>query len=509
MEPILAARGITKIYPGSVALDNVDFEAYPGCVNVLIGENGAGKSTLMKIIAGAETATEGEITISGRPARYASTHEAGLHGVGIIFQELNIFPNMSVAENIFIAHELKTNNFSIDHKLQNATAVKILARLQQKIDPSSLAGNLRIGQQQIVEIARALSGDMKILIMDEPTSALSEQEVDVLFKVIRELKESGVAIIYISHRLEEIMKIGDRVTVLRDGRLVAVDEISNVDISWMIKQMTGSDDLGVDALSAGSEEVLLEVEHLTLPGYGGTYRVDDVSFKLYKGEILGIYGLMGAGRTELLECLIGACPEVRGRVSLAGTDSVGSSIEERIRSGFSLIPEDRKNQGLILPLSVLENMTLSSLRKYVAMFSISSARERSKVEGMVGKLGVRAPSVSAQVSSLSGGNQQKVVIGKNLLTEPRVLLMDEPTRGIDVAAKRDVFNIITSLAREGLGIILVSSELKEILTIPSRVLVLSRGRLTGEFRSSEITREKLVRASAANIAANEKIGGAV
>ncbi|MCL2684707.1 MAG: sugar ABC transporter ATP-binding protein, partial [Synergistaceae bacterium] len=337
MEPILTARGIRKIYPGSLALDNVDFEAYPGCVNVLIGENGAGKSTLMKIIAGAETATEGEITISGKPVRYASTHEAGLHGVGIIFQELNIFPNMSVAENIFIAHELMTNNFSIDHKSQNAMAAKILGRLQQNIDPSTLAGNLRIGQQQIVEIARALSVDTKILIMDEPTSALSEQEVDVLFRVIRELKESGVAIIYISHRLEEIKKIGDHVTVLRDGRLVAVDEISNVDISWMIKQMTGSDDLVVDSLGTGSEEVLLEVEHLILPGYGGTYRVEDVSFKLYKGEILGIYGLMGAGRTELLECLIGALPEARGRVSPAGADSVGSSIEERIRSGFSLI----------------------------------------------------------------------------------------------------------------------------------------------------------------------------
>jgi len=508
MEPILTAKGMKKIYPGSVALDNVDFDVYPGYVNVLIGENGAGKSTLMKIIAGAETATEGEITIDGKPARYASTHEAGQHGIGIIFQELNIFPNMSVGENIFIANELMKNIFSIDHKSQNKMAAKILGRLQQKINPSTLAGNLRIGQQQIVEIARALSQDMKILIMDEPTSALSEQEVDVLFKVIGELKDSGVAIIYISHRLEEIMKIGDRITVLRDGRLVASDEISKVDISWIIRQMTGIDDLAMDVSGAGSEEALLEVEGLTLPGYGGTYKVEDVSFKLYKGEILGIYGLMGAGRTELLECLIGACPEARGRISLAGTDSVGSSIEERIRSGISLIPEDRKNQGLILPLSVLENMTLASLRRYVAAFSISSAMERGEVDGMVSKLGVKTPSVSVQISSLSGGNQQKVVIGKNLLTKPRVLLMDEPTRGIDVAAKRDVFNIITSLAREGLGIILVSSELKEMLTIPSRVLVLSRGRLTGEFRSGEITREKLVSASAANIAANEKIGGA-
>jgi ABC-type sugar transport system ATPase subunit len=345
--------------------------------------------------------------------------------------------------------------------------------------------------------------------MDEPTSALSEQEVEVLFRVIEELKESGVAIVYISHRLEEVMKIGDRVTVLRDGRLVASDDIANVDLSWIIRQMTGQDDFAVDSPPSSSGEVLLEVEHLTLPGYGGSYKVEDVSFTLYRGEILGIYGLMGAGRTELLECLIGACPEAEGRISLKGSGAVGSSIEERIKCGFSLIPEDRKNQGLVISLSVSDNMTLSSLREYTRLFSISSARERDDVRGMASKLGIKTPSVSVQVSSLSGGNQQKVVIGKNLLTRPQVLLMDEPTRGIDVAAKRDVFNIITSLAAEGLGIILVSSELKEMLTIPSRVLVLSKGKLTGEFRSGEISREKLVRASAANIAANVKTEGMV
>ncbi|MDR1137231.1 MAG: sugar ABC transporter ATP-binding protein [Synergistaceae bacterium] len=506
MEPILTARGIKKIYPGSIALDNVDFDAYPGRVNVLIGENGAGKSTLMKIIAGAETASEGEITISGNTVRYSSTHEAERYGVGIIFQELNIFPNMTVAENIFIAHEHVSSVFCIDQKGQNALASEILGRLQQNIDPGTIAGSLRIGQQQIVEIARALSHDTKILIMDEPTSALSEQEVEVLFRVIDELKANGVAIIYISHRLEEIMKIGDRVTVLRDGRLVAASDISGVDLPWIIRQMTGLDDFTVDTPDARSNEALLDVDHLSLPGYGGSYKVEDVSFKLFKGEILGIYGLMGAGRTELLECLIGACPEMEGRISLAGTDVVGSSIEERIICGFSLIPEDRKNQGLIVSLSVLHNMTLSSLRKYVSLFSITTSRERRDVERTVGELGLKTPSVLAPVSSLSGGNQQKVVIGKNLLTKPRVLLMDEPTRGIDVAAKRDVFNIITKLAREGLGIILVSSELKEILTIPSRVLVLSKGKLTGEFRRDEVTREKLVRASAANIAIGAKTG---
>ncbi|MDR1579072.1 MAG: sugar ABC transporter ATP-binding protein [Synergistaceae bacterium] len=509
MEPILTARGIKKIYPGLTALDNVDFDVYAGRVNVLVGENGAGKSTLMKIIAGAETATEGEIAIFGNAARYSSTHEAGMYGIGIIFQELNIFPNMTVAENIFIAHERMSNAFAIDHRGQNARASEILGRLQQNIDPGTIAGNLRIGQQQIVEIARALSHDTKILIMDEPTSALSEQEVAVLFRVIDELKANGVAIIYISHRLEEIMKIGDRVTVLRDGRLVAESDISDVDLPWVIRQMTGSDDFAVDSPDTCSDEILLEVEHLSLPGRGGSYRVEDVSFKLRKGEILGIYGLMGAGRTELLECLIGAFPEMKGRISLAGTDAVGVSIEERIRNGFSLIPEDRKNQGLIVSLPILDNMTLSSLRKYVRLFSIASARERRDVERMAGELGLKTHSVLAPVSSLSGGNQQKAVIGKNLLTKPRVLLMDEPTRGIDVAAKRDVFNIITKLARDGLGIILVSSELKEILTIPSRVLVLSKGKLTGEFKRGEMTREKLVRASAANIAANVKTGVAV
>jgi ABC-type sugar transport system ATPase subunit len=509
MEPILTARGIKKVYPGAVALDNVDFDVYPGYVNVLIGENGAGKSTLMKIIAGAESATEGDIAVSGATVKYSSTHEAESHGIGIIFQELNIFPNLSVAENIFIAHERMSNAFSVDHKRQNELASEILGRLQQRIDPSTLAGNLRIGQQQIIEIAKALSHDTRILIMDEPTSALSEQEVEVLFSVIEELKSNGVAIIYISHRLEEIMKIGDRVTILRDGRLVAVDDISNVDLQWIIRQMTGSEDFAIDAPAPHTEEALLEVENLCLPGYGGTYRVENVSFKLYKGEILGIYGLMGAGRTELLECLIGSCPEATGRISLIGNDAIGTSIEERIRSGFSLIPEDRKNEGLVIPLPVLDNMTLSSLPNYVRFCSIMSSRERIDVERMIAELGIKVSSAAAPVSSLSGGNQQKVVIGKNLLTNPKVLLMDEPTRGIDIAAKREVFNIVTHLASEGLGIILVSSELKEMLTVPSRVLVLSKGKLTGEFKKDEITREKLVRASAANIVTNAKTGGAV
>lgn len=507
MEPVLTARGIGKVYPGSVALDNVDFDVYPGKVNVLIGENGAGKSTLMKIIAGAETATEGELSIEGRPVKYSSTQEAETHGISIIFQEQNLLPNLSVAENIFIAHEQMANAFSIDHKKQNKMASEILERLQQKIDPLALAGNLRIGQQQIVEIAKALSHDTKILIMDEPTSALSEQEVDVLFRVMEDLKSRGVAIVYISHRLEEIMKIGDRITILRDGRLVAVDEVANVDVPWIIRQMTGNARLDADAAAQPSDETLLEVENMSLPGYGGIYRVDNVSFKLYKGEILGIYGLMGAGRTELLECLIGACPDAAGRVRLDGRDIAENSIESRIRNGFSLIPEDRKNEGLVLSLSVQDNMTLASLANYVRHFYIAAYQERRSVKKMVEGLSIKVSSVFFPVSSLSGGNQQKVVIGKSLLTRPRVLLMDEPTRGIDVAAKREVFNIITKLAKEGLGIILVSSELKEMLSIPDRVLVLNKGKLTGEFRKEDITRERLVRASAANAPVDAKSGG--
>ncbi|MDR1519087.1 MAG: sugar ABC transporter ATP-binding protein [Planctomycetota bacterium] len=494
-ELVLEARGISKRYPGTTALNGVDFEVFKGAVNVLVGENGAGKSTLMKILAGVEEATAGLILRRGKPIRYSSPFEARNHGVGIVFQELNLVPNLSIAENMFMAREIMRNRFAIDHRRQEREAAESLRRLQLDLPPSTPVSSLGIGQQQIVELAKALHGDVDILIMDEPTSALSEQEVKVLFEIIVDLKARGTAIIYISHRFEEILEIGDYITVLRDGRLIAKARIRDIDIHWIVREMTGEEEKPPVPREKRRGGVLLEVNHLRLPNFSGGYKVNDVSFKLRQGEILGIYGLMGAGRTELLECLIGAQPDATGDIVLGERKIASSRVDQRIADGFSLIPEDRKQQGIVQTFSIAENMTLASLSRYTGRFSISSAREGKAVDDMIRELAIKIGSKTHSIFSLSGGNQQKVVVGKNLLTNPKVLLMDEPTRGIDVGAKKDMFDIIRKLTDEGLGIIMVSSELKEMLTIPDRVLVLNKGRLTGEFDRGELSQAKLLLAS--------------
>ena len=494
-ELVLEARGITKKYPGTTALDGVDFDVYRGAVNVLVGENGAGKSTLMKILAGVEEPSSGRIMRMGREIRYSSPFEARKHGVGIVFQELNLVPNLSIAENMFMAREIMKNRFAVDHRRQEEEAAKSLRRLQLDIPPSTLVSSLGIGQQQIVELAKALYGDVDILIMDEPTSALSEQEVKVLFGIIEDLKANGTAIIYISHRFEEILEIGDYITVLRDGKLISKARVKDIDIHWIVREMTGEEERPPPPREERSGRVLLEVNHLRLPNFSGGYKVNDVSFKLRQGEILGIYGLMGAGRTEILECLIGAQPDAAGEIILDDRKITSTRIDQRIGDGFSLIPEDRKQQGIVQTFSIADNMTLASLSRYSGRFGISGARENSVVDDMIRELAIKVGSKKNPITSLSGGNQQKVIVGKNLLTNPKVLLMDEPTRGIDVGAKKEMFDIIRKLTDEGLGIIMVSSELKEMLTIPDRVLVLNKGRLTGEFARHELSQAKLLMAS--------------
>jgi erythritol transport system ATP-binding protein len=498
---ILEARNITKVYPGTIALMDVNFLVRRGKVNVLIGENGAGKSTLMKIIAGVEVATSGSILIEGKEVHYQSPADALKNGVGIIYQELNLFPNLSIAENIFMTHERMINPVYIDHKQQIEEAKALLEKLQLHINPTTLVKDLRIGQQQIIEIAKVLSENAKIIIMDEPTSALSQEEVSVLFGIIEELKSQGVSIIYISHRLEEIFHIGDYITILRDGKFIAEDEVKNIDLPWIINKMTGGNT--VEHIDSGRKigEVLLEVENLSLPKGDGKYILKDISFKLHKHEILGIYGLRGAGRTELLECLIGAHEEALGIIKLEGKPLKSKTIGGRIREGLALIPEDRKNEGIFTNLDVLQNMTISSLRSFVKWITLKPREEEEAVESMISGLKIKVPNHTIMIKLLSGGNQQKVVIGKSLLTNLKVLLMDEPTRGIDIASKHDVFNICESLAQKGLGIIFVSSEMQEMLSIPDRILVLSEGRLKGEFLRSEVTEEKLVRSSAIDLTA--------
>jgi erythritol transport system ATP-binding protein len=497
-EIILSARNITKVYPGTKALDSVDFDVYRGQVNVLIGENGAGKSTLMKILAGAEQASDGELIFEGRPIRHGSTIESEKDGIVIIYQELNLFPNLSIAENIFIGREQLHGGFHIDHAAQDTEAAKLLARLQHDLNPKTLVEELRIGEQQIVEIAKALSRDAKILIMDEPTSALSDAETEVLFRIIKELKEAGVSIVYISHRLEELLRIGDRLTVLRDGKLQASAPRSEVDLPWIIRHMTGEANI-----QAGSDkertigEPFFELRDICLPRVGGGLMVDNVSLTLRRGEILGLFGLIGAGRSELFECIMAARPEATGDVLIDGKKLTSKDITGRIADGIALIPEDRQREGLVQNLSVTSNMTLSSLGRFMKGVHISENAEKLEVEEQIRELSIKVSSPNAIIGSLSGGNQQKVVIGKGLLAKPKLLLMDEPTRGIDVSAKADVFRIVRKLAAQGLGVILVTSELKEILAISDRIVVLSKGRVTGTFDRAEATEEKLVAASAA------------
>ncbi|GER83269.1 MAG: sugar ABC transporter ATP-binding protein [Thermogemmatispora sp.] len=496
---VLRAEGITKIYGGTVALDNVDFTVYRGKVNVLIGENGAGKSTLMKIIAGAETATRGRLLLEGQPVHFKSPREAARAGIGMIYQELNLFPNLSVAENIFLDHEaMRRRGFLVDRRRQQEAARRLLERLEQPIDPQALVGNLRLGQQQIVEIAKALARDVRILIMDEPTSALTTAEVEILFRVIRELKEQGVSIIYISHKLEELLRIGDYVTILRDSHRVAEAPVSAIDVNWIVEQMIGrsvSETYIHQERTPGQE--LLRVEHLSLPRPGGGLLLDDVSFQVRAGEIVALYGLLGAGRSELLECLMGLHPEASGALWVAGQPVRGRTVGERIAEGLVLVPEDRQREGLVPTLSVAHNMVLASLRRYLSGLALSRKKELTAVRRLISDLGIKAPSPQTLIEALSGGNQQKVVVARGLLTEPRVLLLDEPTRGIDIGAKADLFRLMNRLASEGLGVLFVSSELREVMSVADRILVLARGRLTGEFRREEASEEALVAAASA------------
>ena len=496
-DAILTASQITKFYPGTVALDHVDFTVYRGKVNALVGENGAGKSTLMKILEGVEQATSGDLFIDGESVEIRSPHDAARYGIGIIYQELNLFPNLNVSENIFMTRELTTELGMVNHKAQEEETRKLLARLEQSIDPRTLVANLRVGQQQIVEIAKALAEDVRILIMDEPTSALSATEVEILFRIIRELKSEEVSIIYISHKLEEVLAIGDHVTVLRDGRLMAEAPIQSVTLPWIVEKMVGHnprEDRDSQKRRLGKE--ILRVEDFTLPRRGGGFLLNHVSFALRAGEILGMYGLMGAGRTELLESLFGLYPEATGKIWVDGKLVRGNAVVDRINAGLMLIPEDRQLAGLVQTMSVAHNMTVASLRKYLRWFFLSNRQELQNVQRLIRDLAIKVSSPKQPITSLSGGNQQKVVVGKALLTSPKVLLMDEPTRGIDVAAKEDVFQITSQLAQQGLAILFVSTELKEVLKVSDRIIVMSKGRVTGEFDRSEATEEALVQASA-------------
>ncbi|GLY19365.1 sugar ABC transporter ATP-binding protein [Kineosporia sp. NBRC 101677] len=502
---VLSAQNVSKNYGGVHALREVTFSAYRGKVNVLVGENGAGKSTLMKILCGAERPSSGTIRLDGEPVEIDGPRTAMAHGIGIIHQELSLFPNLSIAENLFAGRELRSRGFS-DLRTQRSRAAEVLNRLGQgHLSPDRLVGDLPIGQQQLVEIARVLLADVRILIMDEPTSALSNHEVDVLFSVIADLLADDVTIIYISHKLDEFRRIGDHVTVLRDGRLVAQERMDHTDTAWIVRQMVGRDP---DSLFTRNRsevgETLLAVEGLTVAGPTRPL-VDDVSFEVRAGEVVGIYGLMGAGRTELMEALMGLRPTASGTVRIKGRVEAGGTVRARLAAGLALVPEDRQRDGLVQTMSVGDNIVLSTLGRLTRGGLFRRGAERRTAEGKVSELAIKVGDLGLAITSLSGGNQQKVVLARALLTDPVVLLLDEPTRGVDVGAKSQIAEEMAGLAQAGFGVLFISSELAEVTAIADRVLVMAVGRMTAEFDADQLTEEALVAASASEPAMNVEV----
>lgn len=496
---ILSAHHMSMTFPGTKALDDVDFQVYRGKVNVIIGENGAGKSTLMKILAGVQQPTEGEIFLNGQRVHFHSTRDAARHGIGMVHQELNLSENLSVADNVFLGRELQQHLLPIHRTEQIRQSAELMKRLRQNIDARELVGNLKVGQKQLVEIAKALAEEVDIIILDEPTSALSRSEVDILFDVIRELNEHGVSIIYISHRLEEIMEIGDHITILCDGKLRATAEVKDISVPWIVRQMLGSEPVK-NFLSEQRHlgAPVLQVDHLTCVNAGGLPVVNDVSFSLQQGEIVGIYGLMGAGRTELFECLLGQ-ELYRGDIELNGKRlKPSSSTSERMANGLSLVPEDRKRSALFPVTSVAKNLTVSCIQRLLRRghWMVNEAAEQAAIGHIIDDLSIKVSEPGVEIQALSGGNQQKVIIGRSLLTEPKVLLLDEPTRGIDVGAKSDIFRIMVTLSEAGMAVLFSTSDLKEIMAVSDRILVMSGGLITADVKRCDATEEMLVAASA-------------
>lgn len=489
--PVLEARGITRVFPGTTALKSVDFTMHAGTVHALIGENGAGKSTLVKILAGADRPTSGTLAMNGRTIELDSTRDADRHGIGIIYQELNLCPNLSVSDNIFLGREL-TRGGRVDDPAQQRAARDVLTRLRHPIDPRTLVGDLPLGLQQIVEIAKALARDVRVLMMDEPTSALAPAEVEVLFGVIRELTARGVSIVYVSHRLEELLRIADDVTVLRDGEVAGRAAAAEASIPWIVERVTGrATGTSTRATTAAVSEPVLRVRELRV-----SPTAPPVSFEVRPGEIVGLYGLMGAGRTELLECILGARRAASGSVMLGGRDLSNATVTARISRGIAMVPEDRQRSGLVQTATVSSNITLANLAAYRRGLWLSLVRERNAAQTMVTDLRIKAYGLDAPITSLSGGNQQKALLARCLLTGPRVLLMDEPTRGVDVGAKEEIASLLRGLAAKGLAIVFASSELEEVHALADRVLVMSRGRIAAEFAHSEATAALLTYAAA-------------
>lgn len=485
---LLSAKGISKRFPGVQALQDVSLTLHAGSVHALCGENGAGKSTLMNILIGLYRRDEGEIRIKGEQVNFASPREALRHGISIIDQELNVITEMTIAENMFLGREPERPVPFIDRAVLHKWTTEQLERVGLDVDPRTKIRNLSLAQIQLFEIARALSHDSDIIIMDEPTSALGEREVEKLFEVISLLRSKGRSIIYVSHKLEEVFRMADTITVLRDGRHVGTEEAGSLDRAKLISMMVGRKlDESVAKSGRLNGPEILSVDHLTRLG-----EYNDISLKLHKGEILGIFGLMGSGRSEFLNGLFGIKRAESGSIAIDGHEARIEKPSDAKRLGIAYVTEDRKLSGLVLPCSVRENVSVAALQKLARGGILNTRKEKSAVQKLVASLNIKTPSIRQPVRYLSGGNQQKVVLAKWLFTEPRILILDEPTRGIDVGAKREIYSLIAKFAESGYGIIVVSSEMPEIFALSDRIIVFREGRIAGEVGAADATQERLL-----------------
>jgi len=487
-DPILQMQAISKSFPGVRALEDVSFEVLPGEVHALMGENGAGKSTLMKILAGAYAADSGSISIDGSPVEISSPHDAYRHGINIIYQEFNLVPQLTVAENIFLGREPSVGLKGwLNASRMTADAKALMDELGVDIDVRTLVGKLPVAMQQMVEIAKATSRKSRIIAMDEPSATLTDHELENLYRLIRKLKESGVSIIYISHRMDEVFSICDRITVLRDGKTIGTRPTGEVTPEELIRMMVGRTlEDNFPKVVAPVGETVLEVSVLTRKG-----AIENISLTVRSGEVVALAGLVGSGRTEVARCIFGADPYDSGTIRLHGKPLLAHGPKDAIASGIGLVTEDRKGQGLLLDLSVRENASLAALPSLSRLGFVDRPRERNAAQNYVQTLGIRTPSLEQRVKNLSGGNQQKVVLSKWLLTGSKLLILDEPTRGIDVGAKVEIYQLMNKLAAEGIGILLISSELPEVLGMADRILVMREGRIVGELARAEATQEKI------------------
>ena len=487
MEPILTLKNVTKEYPGVVALDHMNLEVYPGEVHALMGENGAGKSTLIKVVSGAIKPNGGTILYEGKEYDSMTPALSKKLGIGVIYQEFNLVPDLSVAENIFLGQKL-TSGFSINRKLMNQRAKELMDSFGIDIDVTKDVKSLTVAYQQLVEITKTISSNVKVLIMDEPSAPLTNREIDAMFGIVRKLKAQGVAIIYISHRMEEIFALADRITVMRDGKYVGTKMASEIDNNGLIKMMVGRDlDEQYPTVEKEIGEVALEVNRLCTDAL-----LKDISFQVHKGEILGLAGLVGAGRTETARAIFGADSKSSGEIRIHGKTVQIHSPKDAIKDGIALIPEDRKKHGALLEMTIRDNIS------FIAVKSISKAgfvdwnADKNMAEKYIKELSIKTPSMEQLTRNLSGGNQQKVVLAKSLASNSDIIIFDEPTRGIDVGAKKEIYVLMNELAKKGMAIIMISSEMQELLGMSDRIIVMHEGEMMGELKKEDATQEKIL-----------------